>query len=163
MTKTIGAVAVLALVAVTGYAMAASSSATIYSFGSGVPGDGAQPKGTLTDVNGVLFGRTTATLPISKNQRQGRWGEGGTSGTIKLKPRGVIFSLDPSDSTYTILHTFPASKHDGQNPRHDAMTLFNGVMYGSTLQGGKGGGTIFSINGDGSGYAKLDDDRRPAA
>jgi uncharacterized repeat protein (TIGR03803 family) len=69
----------------------------------------------------------------------------------------VIFSIDPSGSTYTILHNFPASKHDGFNPRHDAMTLLNGVMYGSTLQGGKGEGTIFSINGNGSEYTKLDD------
>ncbi len=153
MIKTIGAVAMLAFIAIAGYAMADSSSAPIYSFGTAV-GDGAQPKGTLTDVDGILLGRTSAAFPISK----GRWGEGGTGGTSKLlKPRGVIFSLDPSDSTYSILHTFPSSKHDGENPRHDAMTLFDEVLYGSTLQGGKGGGTIFSINGDGTGYVKLDD------
>jgi len=141
MTKSIAAVAVLAVIAIAGYVMAAPSSATIYSFGTGGAGDGAQPKGTLTDVNGILFGRTTATFKSSK----------------KVKLGGVIFSIDPSNRTYTILHTFPASKHDGENPRHDAMTLFNGVLYGSTLQGGKGGGTIFSINGDGTGYVKLDD------
>src|SRR5208283_3061055 len=117
MIKAIGAVAALAIITIAGYAMAASSSATIYSFGTAV-GDAVQPKGTLTDVNGILFGRTTATFKSSK----------------KMKLGGVIFSLDPSDSTYTILHTFPASKHDGKNPRHDAMTLFNGVLYGSTLQ-----------------------------
>ena len=122
--------------------MAASSNSTIYSFGTGGPGDGAQPKGSLTTVSGILFGRTTATFKSSK----------------KVKLGGVIFSIDPSDDTYTIVHKFPASKHDGFNPRHDAMTLLNGVLYGSTLQGGgKGGGTIFSINGDASGYAKLDD------
>jgi uncharacterized repeat protein (TIGR03803 family) len=152
MTKTIGAVAVLAAIGIASYAIAASSNATIYSFGTAV-GDGAQPKGTLTDVNGILFGRTTATFKVVTNKEPAR--ETSTNKGVKLG--GVIFSLDPSDSTYTILHTFPASKHDGENPRHDAMTLFNGVLYGSTLQGGKGGGTIFSINGDGTGYAKLDD------
>jgi len=129
------------IVARPGSAIAGSASATIYSFGTGGVGDGAQPKGTLTDVNGILFGRTTATFKSSK----------------KVKLGGVIFSLDPSDNNYTVVHNFPASKHDGFNPRHDAMTLFNDVLYGSTLQGGKGGGTIFSINGDGSGYAKLED------
>ncbi len=143
--------------------MAASSSATIYSFGTAV-GDGAQPKGTLTDVNGILFGRTTASFKVATREACARIRS--TSSNKGAKLGGVIFSLDPSNSTYNILHTFPASTHDGENPRHDAMTLFNGVMYGSTLQGGKGGGTIFSINGDGTGYAKLDDlaskDRRPA-
>ncbi len=152
MIKAIGAVAMLGFLAIAGYAVADSSSATIYSFGNTV-GDGAQPKGTLTDVDGILFGRTTATFKVVTKGHLGR----STSSNKGEKLGGVIFSLDPSDSTYSILHTFPASKHDGKNPRHDAMTLFNGVLYGSTLQGGKGGGTIFSINGDGTGYAKLDD------
>jgi len=153
MTKTIAAVAVLAVIAFAGYVMAGSSSATIYSFGTTV-GDGAQPKGTLTNVGGILFGRTTATFKVVKNQIAPGTEIRSNKG---VKLGGVIFSLDPSDNTYTILHNFPASKHDGKNPRHDAMTLFNGVLYGSTLQGGKGGGTIFSINDDGTGYAKLND------
>ncbi len=153
MIKTIGAIAMLAFIAIAGYTMADASSATIYSFGTTI-GDGAQPKGTLTDVNGILFGRTTATFKVVKNKIAPGVQILSNKG---VKFGGVIFSLDPSDTTYTILHTFPASKRDGKNPRHDAMTLFNGVLYGSTLQGGKGGGTIFSINADGAGYAKLDD------
>jgi uncharacterized repeat protein (TIGR03803 family) len=141
-------------VARSGNAIAASPSATIYSFGAGGVGDGAQPKGTLTDVNGILFGRTTATFHKAK-ETTGT--PGGTFTRAKVRLGGVIFSIDPSNNNYTVVHNFPASKHDGSNPRHDAMTLFNSVLYGSTLQGGKGGGTIFSINGDGSGYAKLND------
>ena len=153
MLNTIRAVAVVAIIAVAGSAMAASSSATIYSFGTAV-GDGAQPKGTLTDVNGVLFGRTTETFKVVEKKIEPGVQILSNKG---VKLGGVIFSLDPSNSTYNILHTFPASKHDGENPRHDAMTLLNGVLYGSTLQGGKDGGTIFSINDDGSGYVKLND------
>ena len=41
--------------------VAASSNSTIYSFGTVTP-DGAVPKGSLTYVNGLLFGRTTTTL-----------------------------------------------------------------------------------------------------
>ena len=40
----------------------ASPSSTIYSFGTTQPIDGGVPKGSLTYVNGVLFGRTTTTL-----------------------------------------------------------------------------------------------------
>jgi uncharacterized repeat protein (TIGR03803 family) len=144
---------VFAVIAIAGLAMAASLSATIYSFGTGL-GDGAQPKGTLTEVNGILFGRTTATFKVVK-KKIAPGVEILSNKGVKLG--GVIFSIDPSDNNYTIVHNFPASKNDGFNPRHDAMTLLNGVMYGSTLQGGKGGGTTFSIDGNGSAYTKLDD------
>jgi uncharacterized repeat protein (TIGR03803 family) len=144
---------VFAMIAIADYAMATSSSATIHSFGAGV-GDGAQPKGSLTNVNGILFGRTTATFKVVKKEIAPGVEILSNKG---VKLGGVIFSIDPSDDTYTIAHNFRASKQDGFNPRHDAMTLLNGVMYGSALQGGKGGGTTFSINGNGSAYTKLDD------
>jgi len=88
--------------------VAASSNSTIYSFGT-TDGDGAVPKRSLTYVNGLLFGRTTMTTP-----------SGGY---------GVIFHFDPNNvaSTYSIDHTFAGHPDDGDNPRHDAMTPFNGL------------------------------------
>ena len=86
------------------------------------------PKGSLTYVNGLLFGRTTMTTP-----------SGGY---------GVIFHFDPNNvaSTYSIDHTFAGHPDDGDNPRHDAMTPFNGLLYGTTLAGGTNDtGIIFSI------------------
>ncbi len=122
----------------------AATPVTLYSFGSGGKGDGAQPKGSLTNVNGTLFGRTTVTFTSAS----------------KIAIGGVIFSFVPGSATYQIVHTFPASSSDGENPRHDAMTLvdINDVptLFGTTLQGGSGGGTIFSLRGDGTGYAVLD-------
>src|SRR4030095_5797711 len=93
--------------------VAASSPGTIYSFGTIDP-DGADPKGSLTYANGFLFGRTTTTT---------KHGSGD----------GVIFHFDPNNvgSTYSIDHMFTGHHHDdGDNPRHDAMTPLNGVLYG---------------------------------
>src|SRR5439155_25485616 len=93
--------------------LAASSTSTIYSFGTVSP-DGKDPKGSLTYVTGLLFGRTTETV--------------GGSGD------GAIFHFDPNNvaSTYSIDHMFSGNP-DGDNPRHDAMTPFNGLLYGTTL------------------------------
>jgi uncharacterized repeat protein (TIGR03803 family) len=116
--------------------VAASSTSTIYSFGTIDP-DGAVPKGSLTYLNGLLFGRTTTV----------------TSGHGK----GVIFHFDPNNvgSTYSIDHIFTGNP-DGENPRHDAMTPFNGQLYGTTLEGGThNNGIIFSIGQDGTGYQVL--------
>ena len=48
----------------------------------------------------------------------------------------------------------PGAKTDGNDPRHNAMTLVGTVLYGTTLTGGKhDNGSIFSINDDGTGYS----------
>jgi uncharacterized repeat protein (TIGR03803 family) len=117
--------------------VAASSSSTIYSFGTTMPVDGADPKGSLTYVNGLLFGRTTEITPGSGY--------------------GVIFHFSPNNvtSSYSIDHVF-AGQPDGDNPRHDAMTPFNGLLYGTTLvRGTNNTGIIFCIGQDGTGYKKL--------
>jgi uncharacterized repeat protein (TIGR03803 family) len=119
--------------------VAASSTSTIYSFGTIDP-DGADPKGSLTYVNPLLFGRTTTTT---------KHGSGD----------GVIFHFDPNNvgSTYSIDHMFTGHHHDdGDNPRHDAMTPFKSLLYGTTLEGGtKNTGIIFSIGEHGTGYQPL--------
>ncbi len=112
----------------------------IYSFGDLGSNDGTVPKGSLTFDGATLFGRTTTTV---------------------LKDDGVIFSIDPSGTGYAILHRFAGAPDDGANPRHDAMTLINGVLYGTALQGGAhNDGVIFSIATDGAGYNILHDFHR---
>src|SRR4029453_15687226 len=49
--------------------VAASSISTIYSFGTITP-DGAVPKGSLTYVNALLFGRTTTTYKAGQGGSQ---------------------------------------------------------------------------------------------
>jgi uncharacterized repeat protein (TIGR03803 family) len=114
----------------------------LYSFGVGPTGstcikaeDGADPKGSLTYVaaTGLLFGRTSTTT---------------SSGD------GTIFQIDPAGTGYAVDHTFTGAKTDGNDPRHNAMTLVGSVLYGTTLTGGQhDNGTIFSITEDGLTYS----------
>jgi uncharacterized repeat protein (TIGR03803 family) len=128
---------------------AASSNSTIYSFGTKQPIDGGVPKGSLTNVNGFLFGRTTTTFTAP------------TPGGTPVGSYGVIFHFDPNNvaSSYSIDHVFAghdADCSDGDNPRHDAMTPFNNLLYGTTLDGGShNNGIIFSIGQDGTDYQVL--------
>jgi uncharacterized repeat protein (TIGR03803 family) len=125
-----------------------ASNSAIYSFGTTQPVDGAVPKGSLTYVNGLIFGRTTTVTPGCTQGREYGRAQGGD---------GVIFHVDPSNvaATYSIDHIFTGNP-DGENPRHDAMTLFNGKLFGTTLQGGTGNtGIIFSIVPNESSYAVL--------
>jgi uncharacterized repeat protein (TIGR03803 family) len=109
----------------------------IYSFGDTGSNDGAVPNGSLTFDGTTLFGRTTTTV---------------------MQDGGVIFSIDLNGTAYEILHRFAGAPNDGANPRHDAMTLTDNVLYGTTLQGGThNGGVIFSIATDGTGYDILHD------
>ena len=127
--------------------VAASSSSTIYSFGATEPIDGAVPKGSLTSVNGLLFGRTTTTIVTAMPP------------PMTIGSYGVIFHFDPNNvaSTYSIDHVFAGGDlDDGDNPRHDAMTPLNGLLYGTTLEGGThNNGIIFSIGQDGTDYQVL--------
>ena len=125
-------------------AAATATETVLYSFGVGPTGstcakidDGADPKGSLTYVpaTGLLFGRTSTT-------------------TAQGNGDGTVFQIMPNGTGYTVDHFFAGAKTDGNNPRHNAMTLVGTVLYGTTLTGGKhDNGAIFSINDDGSGYS----------
>ena len=118
----------------------------LYSFGVGPTGstctkadDGADPKGSLTYVpaTGLLFGRTSTT-------------------TSQGNGDGTIFQIDPNGNGYAVDHFFTGAKPDGDNPRHNAMTLVGTLLYGTTLIGGQhNNGTIFSISDDGIVYSPV--------
>ena len=75
---------------------------------------------------------------------------GGSSGD------GVIFSFDPSASTYTKLKDF--DKTNGANPYGSLMQASNGKLYGMTSGGGSSNhGVIFSFDPSSSTYTKLMD------
>jgi uncharacterized repeat protein (TIGR03803 family) len=97
-------------------------------------------------VNGLVFGRTTTTLTAP------------TPGGPPNGSYGVIFHFDPTNvaSSYSIDHVFADNSDDGADPRHDAMTPFKNLLYGTTLEGGaNNSGIIFSIGQDGTGYQVL--------
>ncbi len=120
-------------------AMPTGTETVLYSFGVGPTGstctkaeDGADPKGSLTYVSatGLLFGRTSTTT---------------------AQGDGTIFQIMPDGTGYMVDHFFTGAQTDGNNPRHNAMTLVGTVLYGTTLTGGQhDNGTIFSIDDDGS-------------
>lgn len=115
----------------------------LHNFGTGHNGcshDGCFPRGGLTNLNGTLYGTTTA-------------------GGIGRSPMGTVFSVVPSSAQYAILHTFcpngPSSCSDGTSPQATLLGL-NGTLYGTTLTGGAncgqqaGCGTVFSISPSGA-------------
>jgi uncharacterized repeat protein (TIGR03803 family) len=62
----------------------------------------------------------------------------------------------PGQNVFRTLKYFGQSSVDGINPAAPLMIHSNGVLYGTTEQGGTNGqGTIFKLNKDGSGYAVL--------
>jgi uncharacterized repeat protein (TIGR03803 family) len=98
--------------------------------------NGAYPSGSLIKAdNGKLYGMTPY---------------GGSSGY------GVIFSVDPSSSTYTKLKDFDGT--NGAYPYGDLMQAGNGKLYGVTSAGGSSGnGVIFSFDLSSSTITKLKD------
>jgi len=54
------------------------------------------------------------------------------TGSFPYRPAAIT-----PDTTYTIDHQFTGFSTDGNNPRHNAMTLVGPVLYGTTLTGGK--------------------------
>src|SRR4030095_694941 len=81
--------------------IAPSRSSTIYCFGTTQPIDGGVPKGSLTYVNGLLFGRTTTTITPTPTP---------AATPTLIGSYGVIFHFDPNNvaSSYSIDHVFAA-------------------------------------------------------
>jgi len=106
----------------------------VYTFTATGNGVLENPNGGLLFSNGTLFGTAN---------------EGGISSG------GTIFSIDLSTTNFSLLHQF-VSATDGKNPL-GVMVLTNGVLYGTTRNGGSNGtyGTVFSISTNGDNYTVL--------
>ncbi len=101
----------------------------IYSFSGG--SDGACPIGPfVSGTGGVFYGATY---------------RGGISDA------GTVFSLTPPASpggpwTEAVLHTFASHPGDGEGPQGGVVIGSGGVLYGSTVNGGRAGyGTVFRL------------------
>ena len=100
---------------------------------------GGQPEGKLLfDAAGNLYGTT------------GYGGTGHSCATYNTYGCGTIFRLSPPSSPggawkQTVLFNFGNSKSDGAHPG-GALTLHNGVFYGTTVYGGAtDNGTVFQL------------------
>jgi len=98
------------------------------------PNDGAYPSGGLVAVGNTLYG---------------------TSAYGGLYGNGTIFQINPDGTGYTLLKSFAAGGNEGSAP-NTTLLFSGGVFYGTTPYGGlSGGGTVFQINPDGSGFQVL--------
>lgn len=106
--------------------------------------NGSEPGGSLIQAsNGKLYGMTTY---------------GGTNYSEWVGiGYGVIFSLDPGTSNYTVLIDFGMNEN-GSNVSAGLVKAFNGKLYGMTTYGGSWGvGIIFSFDPVLSVFKKLKD------
>ncbi len=68
---------------------------------------------------------------------------------------GTVFKMNTNGTGFTVLHGF-GMNNDGSGPRAALVQGSDGALYGTTAGGGtNGGGTIFKLNTDGSGYEDL--------
>jgi len=111
--------------------------------------DGAYPRAALIQgADGFLYGTASA---------------GGTNRPGSLySGAGTLFRIALDGSGYGVFHQF-AGTNDGAAPNAALLLATNGVVYGTTAQGGtnqpqgfsNGAGTLFRVNPDGTGYAVL--------
>ena len=103
----------------------------LYSFNGSTNG-GTPIGGLVSDGKGNLYG--TASLGGNNNGNAGN---------------GVIFRLNISSRTYTVVHTFTGP--DGSQPSGALVTDGKGNLFGTTFAGGANGyGTVFQINSKGT-------------
>jgi uncharacterized repeat protein (TIGR03803 family) len=149
----------------------------LHSF-SGADGNG--PEGDLVMANGMLYGTTyqggssnygaifcigtngsafsllhSFAGPEGKEPQAGLVLSGGTlygtasSGGIR---DGTVFSMPTNGGSVSLLHTFTVGNDDGETPLAE-LFLTNGVLYGTTSEGGSyADGAVFSVNTNNSGY-----------
>ena len=106
----------------TAFSITTSGSLTsLHSFGSGT--DGSRPYAPLRNVNGTLYGTTSA---------------GGAYG------KGTVFSMSLTGTDEKVLHDFGHGS-DGASPLAGLVNV-QGTLYGTTSAGGKyGDGTVFAL------------------
>jgi uncharacterized repeat protein (TIGR03803 family) len=109
---------------------------------AGTNADGASPMVALTlSTDGILYGAAAY---------------GGVKGN------GTLFAVSTNGTGFTTLHQFSVtmgkarSNPDGANPESILTLSTNGVLYGTTCNGGgAGNGTIFAVNTNGTGFVTL--------
>jgi uncharacterized repeat protein (TIGR03803 family) len=100
-----------------------------------------------TNVDGA---RAVGGVIVAGNTLYGAAQRGGLYGN------GTVFALTTDGTSFRVLHTFAATPNtDGAYPS-SALTLLGNTLYGTTQFGGDfGGGTIYSLNTDGTGFTTL--------
>jgi len=94
--------------------------------------------------------RAVAGVIVVSNTLYGAAQRGGLYGN------GTVFAMSTDGTSFRLLHTFAATPNtDGAYPS-SALTLLGTRLYGTTQFGGSfGGGTIYRLNTDGTGFTNL--------
>lgn len=66
----------------------------------------------------------------------------------------LALSAGVVNAQFSVLHSFTGGA-DGANPYYDAPVVSGSTLYGTANQGAAGGGVVFAVNTDGTGYAVL--------
>jgi uncharacterized repeat protein (TIGR03803 family) len=119
-----GAMAAFALGLMSSSALTSPVASVIYSF-KGSPIDGSNSLAKLIEYNGELYGTTNA---------------GGINGA------GTVFKLTTDGKVWveTIIYNFKGGS-DGYAPQAGLVTDHRGALYGTTISGGNGYGTVFKL------------------
>ena len=139
------------------------SSGTLY--GTTLFGGSLQNDGTLFSIstNGTGYANAFNFGPINVGDPQGRMmlSGGMLYGTTEyggINNEGTVFAVNTNGTGFTILHSFSAlvsgNNSDGAHPQ-SALLLSGGTLFGTAPSGGSkggGGGTLFSINTNGTGF-----------
>jgi uncharacterized repeat protein (TIGR03803 family) len=129
----------------------------LYGTTSGGGGDvfALQTDGTgFRSVHSLSDGYPTAGVTLSGNTLYGTTDSSGSGGN------GTVFKVNTNGTGFTTLHNFSAldafqHNSDGSDPRAD-LVLSGDVLYGAASSGGRfGGGTVFKVNTDGTGFSTL--------
>jgi uncharacterized repeat protein (TIGR03803 family) len=96
-------------------------------------------------ISSLLLGRDGYFYGVSQ--------DGGPAG------QGAVFKISPNGANYQIIYGFGLDPIDGAYPMSGLTQGSDGYLYGSTSQGGYGGGSgfgaIFKLSPDGSQYAEI--------
>ncbi len=134
-----------------------SNFSTLHTFDANGMVDGGGPKGVIEGKDGWLYGMTVMGFLYYP-----------TPGTVAFYG-GTVFKMRKDGSGYQIIHQFQQTDpNDGQYPQGHLVQGPDGTLYGTTWEGGTGevvyssgnpqipgGGILFSIQTDGSGYRIL--------
>jgi uncharacterized repeat protein (TIGR03803 family) len=73
---------------------------------------------------------------------------------LKLAVALLALSGSVASAQFNVLHSFTGGV-DGANPYYGAPVISGSTLYGTANQGAAGGGVVYSVNTDGSGFAIL--------